>query len=239
MRRFYAPVNSFTEAGVMLNEDETRHLRDVLRLRIGDEVSVFDGVGRELMGTIASIGKRNSEIIFVEEIEPASAESPLDLTIAAAVVNGDKYDLVVQKAVELGVNKLIPLITIRCDVKVKDAARRLERWRRIALEATKQCGRAKLMQIIEPFGFAELIANSIAEDVVLFSERDGLDFSNIKPDKRITALFGPKGGWDDTELEAAGTKGIKIVTLGGRILRAETAAIGITAILQHRFGDIN
>lgn len=223
----------------MLNEDETRHLRDVLRLRIGDEVSVFDGAGRELMGTIASIGKRSSEIIIVEEIEPASAESPLDLTIAAAVVNGDKYDIVVQKAVELGVNKLIPLITIRCDVKVKDAARRLERWRRIALEATKQCGRAKLMQITEPFGFAELIANSIAEDVVLFSERDGLDFSSIKPDKRTTALFGPKGGWDDTELEAAGTKGIKIVTLGGRILRAETAAIGITAILQHRFGDIN
>ncbi len=222
-----------------MNEDETRHLRDVLRLRIGSEVSVFDGMGRELMGTIASIGKRSSEIIIVEEIEPASAESPLDLTIAAAVVNGDKHDLVVQKAVELGVNKLIPLITMRSDVKVKDAARRLERWRRIAMEATKQCGRAKLMQITEPLGFAELIANSIAEDVVLFSERDGLDFSSIKSKKKITAFFGPKGGWDDTELDAALGQGIKVVTLGGRILRAETAAIGITAILQHRFGDIN
>ena len=107
------------------------------------------------------------------------------------------------------------------------------------MEATKQCGRAKLMQITEPLGFAELIANSIAEDVVLFSERDGLDFSRIKSEKKITAFFGPKGGWDDIELDTAVEQGIKIVTLGGRILRAETAAIGITAILQHRFGDIN
>ena len=239
MRRFYAPVDSFTKMGVTLNEDETRHLRDVLRLRIGNEASVFDGLGREFMTTISLIGKRGAELSIVKEIEPASAESPLDLTIAAAVVNGEKYDLVVQKAVELGVNKLIPLISIRCDVKLKDAFKRLERWRRIAMEATKQCGRAKLMQITEPLGFVELIANSIAQEVVLFSERDGLDFSNIKPDKKITALFGPKGGWDDTELEAAGMRSIKIVTLGGRILRAETAAIGITAILQHRFGDIN
>lgn len=239
MRRFYAPVNSFTKAGVTLNEDETRHLRDVLRLRIGSDVSVFDGMGREFMATISLIGKRSSELGIFKEIEPASAESPLDLTIAAAVISGEKYDLMVQKAVELGVNKLIPLITMRCDMKVKDAARRLERWRRIAMEATKQCGRAKLMRITEPLGFAELIANSIAKDVVVFSERDGLNFSSIKPDKRITALLGPKGGWDNTELDAAVEQGIKIVTLGGRILRAETAAIGITAILQHRFGDIN
>ena len=206
---------------------------------LASEVSVFDGIGREFMATISLIGKRSSELGVVKEIGPASAESPLDLTIAAAVISGEKYDLMVQKAVELGVNRFIPLITIRCDVKLKDAAKRQERWRRIAMEATKQCGRAKLMQITEPLGFAELIANTIAEDVVLFSERDGLDFSSIKPDKKITAFFGPKGGWDDTELDAAIEQGIKIVTLGGRILRAETAAIGITAILQHRFGDIN
>ena len=222
-----------------MNEDETRHLRDVLRLRIGSEVSVFDGMGREFMATISLIGKRSSELGIFKEIEPASAESPLDLTIAAAVISGEKYDLMVQKAVELGVNRFIPLITIRCDMKLKDAAKRQDRWRRIAMEATKQCGRAKLMQITEPLGFAELIANTIAEDVVLFSERDGLDFSSIKSKKKITAFFGPKGGWDDTELDAALGQGIKVVTLGGRILRAETAAIGITAILQHRFGDIN
>lgn len=239
MRRFYAPINSFADSGITLGEDETRHLRDVLRLRIGDEVTVFDGAGREVRATISLIGKRSSGLNVIGETEPASPESPLALTVAATVLGGEKYDLIIQKSVELGVTNLIPLISMRCDVKIRDASKRLERWKRIALEATKQCGRAKLMQITGPVGLAELISDPSVENLIMFSERDGSDFSTIGPDKKLTALFGPKGGWDNTELDAANKKNIKVVTLGGRILRAETAAIGITAILQHRFGDIN
>ncbi len=239
MRRFYAPVSSFSDGGVTLNEDETRHLRDVLRLHVGDEVSVFDGTGREFRSTIASIEKRSSKLLIVGEMQPASPESPLDLTIAPTVLSGERYDLIVQKAVELGVSYLIPLTTLRCEVKLKDAAKRLDRWRRIALEATKQCGRAKLMEIGDPKTFAELCSDSTNSTVIMFSERDGNDFSTVTPANKITALFGPKGGWDDTELDLAGKNGVNVVTLGGRILRAETAAIALTAILQHRFGDVN
>ena len=239
MRRFYAPVSSFSDAAVTLSEDETRHLRDVLRLHVGDEVSVFDGTGREFRSTIASIEKKISELLIVEEIQPTSPESPLDLTIAPTVLNGEKYDLIVQKAVELGVSCLIPLITVRCDVKVNDAMKRLDRWRRIALEATKQCGRAMLMEIGEPIAFEELASGPNKSDAVMFSERDGKDFSTLSPANKITALFGPKGGWDDIELDLARKNGINVVTLGGRILRAETAAIALTAILQNRFGDVN
>ena len=239
MRRFYAPKENFTGSHVELNADETRHLRDVLRLRSGDEVSVFDGEGNEYHCSINEIGKRASSLDLIERIAPASPESSLEFTLAATTLNGEKFDLVIQKAVELGVNILVPMNTIRCDVKLKDAEKRMDRWRRIALEATKQSGRARLMHIAEPIGFETFVGHKENDSFILFSERYGEPFSTIKKSKKITALFGPKGGWDDSELAAAGSAGIKVITLGGRILRAETASIAITAILQHRFGDLN
>ena len=239
MRRFFAPKDSFADGNVTLDADETRHLRDVLRLRVAEEVSVFNGEGQEFCCAINEIGKKSSKLAVIGEIEPASPESSFEITIAATILNGEKFDLIIQKAVELGVTQLIPMNTIRCDVKLKDAVKRMDRWQRIAMEATKQTGRAKLMSISEPSAFDKVLADAKGANVVLFSERDGKDFSTITADKKITALYGPKGGWDDLELELAAKAGVKIVTLGGRILRAETASIAITAILQHRFGDLN
>ncbi len=239
MRRFYAPVKRFSGSAVTLDEDETRHLRDVLRLSSGDNVSVLDGEGHEFRCSISNIGKRSSELEIIKPIEPASPESSLQLNIAPTVLNGEKYDMIVQKAVELGVSTLIPLTTIRSEVKPRDASKRLGRWQRIALEATKQCGRAKLMEIQEPIGFGEFIQKESSKELLMFSERDGSGLDTMTPRRRMTAMFGPKGGWDDLELETARQRGIHIATLGGRILRAETAMIAFSAILQHRFGDIN
>ena len=115
MRRFYAPIENFEDGNVTVDADENHHLRDVLRLRMGDEVSVFDGTGREFRCEITAIGKKESWLIVAEEIAPASPESEFEITIAATVLNGEKYDLIIQKAVELGVNRLIPLHTVRCN----------------------------------------------------------------------------------------------------------------------------
>lgn len=239
LRRFYALPENFNDSSVSLSEDETRHLRDVLRLRSGDEASVFDGEGREFRCVITEIEKRKTTLEIVEEITPSSPESNLELTIAATVLPGDKYDLVIQKAVELGAVKLIPAIAARCEVKLKDTANKLVRWRRIAFEAAKQCGRARLMAVNEPMSYNELIATADKDNFLLFSERDGGNFDTVILADKVTAIFGPKGGWEDQELEAARAAGVKIITLGGRVLRAETAAIAISAILQHRFGDFN
>jgi 16S rRNA (uracil1498-N3)-methyltransferase len=238
IHRFYAQPESFSAATVILGADETRHLRDVLRLVVGDEVAVFDGRGREVRASVIGIDKKSTDLSVVEQVTPASPESPLEITLAATVLNGEKYDLIVQKSVELGIARFVPIHTIRCDVKLKDAVRRIERWRRIALEATKQCGRAMLMQIAEPMEVTDLINGQAAAEIIMFSERDGANFPDKSPGDKITVVYGPKGGWADSELEAARSAGAQVITLGGRIMRAETAAIAITAILQHRFGDL-
>ena len=239
MHRFFAPVGNIVGNTVLLDVDETRHLRDVFRHRINDEVSVFDGQGNEYRCSIQSVQKKRSELTIVETVVPTSPESNLVLTLAAAVLKGDKSDLVIQKAVELGVTTFVPMTTIRTDVKVQTGDKRIERWRRIALEATKQCGRARLMQVTEPMTFGTLINDLEGSEAILFSERDGEQFSAVADRKTVTAVLGPEGGWEDSELALARTNGCRVITLGGRIFRAETAAISVAAILQHRFGDIN
>ena len=241
MRRFYSPKENFNSESITLNADETKHLRDVLRLRTGEKVQIFDGVGKEFICEIENISKKETVLKIVEEITPFAPISNLDLTLAVALLKGEKFDLVVQKAVELGVKTFVPLMTKRCDVKLKnhsDFNKKLERLNRIALEACKQSGRADLMKITELIDFQEFIKSANGTKV-LFSERSGENFSKVNSDKKITAVIGSEGGWEDSEIESATKNGFQIITFGGRILRAETAAISIAAILQHRFGDLN
>jgi 16S rRNA (uracil1498-N3)-methyltransferase len=238
MRRFYAPPENFDAKTVSLSAEETRHLRDVLRLGEGEIVNVFDGEGREFSCRIETIKRHETLLEIVEEIKPSAPVSNLNLTLAVALLKGEKFDLVVQKSVELGVAKFVPLATKRTDVKPKDAGKKHARWQKIALEAAKQCGRADLMKIEKPLVFEQFLA-SASGTKILFAERGGEAFEQIKAGKKITAVIGPEGGWDDSEIEVAKIKGFQIVTLKGRILRAETAAISIASILQHRFGDIN
>jgi 16S rRNA (uracil1498-N3)-methyltransferase len=245
-RRFYASPGAFAPDGqlVKLEGDETRHLRDVLRLREGDEVYVFNGQGQEYRCHIARVDRRSATLEVIEETEPSSRESPLRLTLAVALLKGEKFDLVIQKATELGVARLIPVITSRADVKVRntdDGERKLVRWQRIALEAIKQCGRARLMQLEFPMALSDLMQATSSGIRLMFAERAGIALAealNRSEPTDVTALVGPEGGWTDDEINQARVAGYEIVTLGGRILRAETAAIAVAALLQHRFGDL-
>ncbi len=247
MRRFYASPQNFSGNKIALGLEETRHLRDVLRLSENQQIQVFDGAGREFLCAIRAVEKRETHLEIIEEIEPKSPESNLELILAVALLKGEKFDLVVQKSAELGVSKIIPLVTKRADVKIRDdgdAKKKLERWSRIALEAAKQSGRAKLMKVETPTDFQTFLKTSAplisgGEGFVLFAENGGESFSQIEAKEKLTAIIGAEGGWEDAEIEAAREKGFQIVTFNGRILRAETAAIAIAAVLQHRFGDFN
>ena len=243
-RRFFAPAVDFQTSKIVLGLEETRHLRDVLRLRTEELVRIFDGEGKEFLCEIVSLAKRETALKIIKEIPPAAPESELELTLAVALLKGEKFDLVVQKAVELGVSNFIPLLTKRTDVKPKDAEKKLERWRKIILEASKQYGPANLMKISAPAAFDLFVKNAAAsrlagESHVLFSERGGENFSAVSPAKKMTAVTGAEGGWENSEIEFAGAHGFRLVTFGGRILRAETAAIAAAAVLQNRFGDLN
>lgn len=238
IHRFYAPVAAFREGQVLLAESETHHLRDVLRHAVGDEVNVFDGSGGEFRCRVEAIAKRSAELMVLEPIE-AMAESPLRLTLAAALLKGDKFDLVVKKCVELGVAAIVPLITDRCDVRLTDAGKRVERWEKLVIDATRQCGRSTLTSVKEPSEFGSFVRIECPGRSILFAERLGSTFDQVRPTSDIIAIIGPEGGWSDCELALAKERRVNIVTLGGRILRAETASIAIAAILQHRFGDFN
>jgi 16S rRNA (uracil1498-N3)-methyltransferase len=253
-RRFYAPPGAFNadEMSVSLAAEEARHLRDVLRLKRGDEAFVFDGEGREYRCHVAGAQGRGGGMALLEideEVEAERPESPLRLTLGIALLKGEKFDLVVQKATELGVARIVPVETKHADVRVKegaDGARRVARWQRIALEAAKQSGRARLPELHGPTAFESFIEsgpNRGAEPRLFFSERGGsglIETARLWPEgcEAVTALVGPEGGWADEELAQAKACGWSIVTLGGRTLRAETAAIIIAALLQHLCGDL-
>jgi 16S rRNA (uracil1498-N3)-methyltransferase len=250
-RRFFAPPDRFAPDGstVMLAADEARHLRDVLRLGRGDEVYVFDGEGREFRCVVEETWRERATLGVSSEVEPARPESSLRLTLAVALLKGEKFDWVVQKATELGAARIIPVVTKLADVRLRDeadAGRRVTRFLRIALEACKQSGRARLPRIDAPLAFTELVesaASNREEWRGMFAERGGRGLSEtvetlaIRP-PAVTALVGSEGGWTDEEIAQGHAAGWSIVTLGGRTLRAETAAITITVLLQHLFGDL-
>ena len=226
-----------------LSEEEARHLRDVLRLRAGEEARVFDGEGREFLCVLVGAGGRKeaARLEVRGEVEPPSPESPLELTLAVALLKGEKFDLVVQKATELGAARVVPVETKRADVRLRDerdASKRVERWRRLALEAAKQSGRARVPKVEAPVSFNNFVGRAEGPRV-LFAEGGGapLDSLTIEPGP-VNALVGPEGGWEQEEMERARAHGWQVVTLGGRTLRAETAAIAVCALLQHLFGDL-
>lgn len=257
-RRFYAPPSAFnsTLESVTLATDEARHLRDVLRLKTGDEVYVFDGEGREFHCAVEESRRDTARLKVISEVAPARSESPLALTLAVALLKGEKFDLVVQKATELGVVRVVPVVTKLADIRLRDesdAAKRVARWQRIALEAAKQSGRAFVPEITGPVSFESLLQNAGAklQDAIgngqlslMFSEREGQSMMAAKATlpanpSLLTALVGSEGGWTDEELAAARLAGWTIITFGGRTLRAETAAIAVTTVLQHLYGDLS
>jgi len=240
-RRFFAPPSAFNFSKhlVTLTSDEARHLREVLRLKTGDDVQVFDGTGREFRAVVSQARRESAELELGAEIQPPRPESPLKLTLAVALLKGEKFDLVVQKGTELGVNRFIPLVTRYADIRLRDesdASKRVTRWQRIALEAAKQCGRAVVPEINLPVSFKPLIREE--KGCFLFAERGGSALSTDLRTNNFIAIVGSEGGWSDEELDQARTEGVPIVTLGGRVLRAETAAIATAVLLQHRYGDL-
>lgn len=251
-RRFYASPESVDGSQVTLSSDETHHLTHVLRLKAGSEVFVFDGQGSEYRCEFVAVNTNRAQLDIIDVLTDR-VESPVYLTLAQAMAKGEKLDFIIQKATELGVSRIVPLVTEHADVKLsrEQALKRLDRWQRISLEAMKQSGRRKLVEITAPIALKEfLAAQSLAANrgiLLVFSERGGEGISEplacandgANDPQVVTAMIGPEGGWTAGELDLLDEHGAKAVTLGPRILRTETAAIAAITLIQHAVGDLS
>jgi 16S rRNA (uracil1498-N3)-methyltransferase len=225
-----------------LSEIETRHLAQVLRLGVGDEVAVFDGAGREFRASIERLSKDGAELRLLEECA-AAAEPAVRLTLAQSVIKGEKMDDVVRDATMMGVSAIEPLVTEHTAAHIK-AGRAPERWRRIAVASAKQCRRAVVPAIGPGQAFADWLAIDRAETRILLVEPsaalEGYPLSTLGATRPASAslLVGPEGGWSVAEIEAATRAGCVPITLGHRTLRADAVPIVAIALLQFVWGDL-
>jgi 16S rRNA (uracil1498-N3)-methyltransferase len=209
----------------------------------GARVFVFDGEGAEHECEVTRVSKHAVELAILTRLTD-EVESPLRLTLGQALIKGDKFDWVVQKATELGVTRIVPLMTEHSEMRKKEerAEQRLPRWRRIALEAVKQCGRRRLVEMVEPMSAAQFFTASDNQTRWIFSERGGRSLREIVAERSaspsVALAIAPEGGWSDDELNIALNQGFAPIHLGRRILRTETAAIAAVALAQHLFGDL-
>ncbi len=220
--------------------DAANHLMRVLRLDRGDPLTVFDGHGGEYAARIEEF-RKGAVIVAVGERSAADRESPLSLTLAQGISRGERMDWVVQKATELGVTRIIPLLTERTVVKLdaRQSERKRLHWRGIAIAACEQSGRDRLPGIDAPLPLADfLLVRADPRARLLLSPTASLSMAGLpRPEAGVVVLIGPEGGLAEAEQRAAIAAGFVAVRLGPRVLRTETAAIAALTLLQYQFGD--
>ena len=224
-----------------IDGDAANHIARVLRLRQGDPLTLFDGRGGEYAARVEELHK-GAVIVSIAEQSPVARESSLPITLAQGVSRGERMDWVVQKATELGVTRIIPVLTERSVVKLdaKHAERKRLHWQAIAVAACEQSGRDRIPAVDAPLTLAELLgmADSRATQVLL-SPMGSLRVADLpRAERGIVVLIGPEGGLAEAEQQAALAAGFAAVRLGPRVLRTETAAVAALTLLQYHFGDL-
>jgi 16S rRNA (uracil1498-N3)-methyltransferase len=241
LTRVYVDAPLAAGTRVTLEGGAARHVTRVLRLRVGEALTLFNGSGGEYAASIEqSQGGRVA--VAIGEQRAIERESPLALTLAQGVSRGERMDLVVQKATELGVSGLVPVLSERSVVRLtaQQADRRLNHWRAIAVAACEQSGRNRLPAIAAPVPLKDFLRSGTdGVTLLLLSPGAGATLADVpRPVTAVTVLIGPEGGLAPPEQEAAIAAGFKPVRLGPRVLRTETAAITALALLQREFGDL-
>lgn len=245
MPRFHVRPEAVTADRVLFDEPETRHLARVLRLAPGDSVHVVDGRGTEFTVRLELVEGRRAVGTILSR-STSRTESPLAVTLAQGVPKGDKMEWIVRTATELGVTRVIPLLTERTIVRLEPGRwrDRSRRWQRVAKEAAKQCGRGTIPTVDAPRSIQDLSDGDPTADVTLClweGERRGLSEildATARPVASALLVVGPEGGLAPREVEMLGARGFTSAGLGPRILRTETAGPVAVSLLQARFGDL-
>ena len=220
-----------------LPEAQAHYIGRVLRHAAGDAVQLFDGSGQEYLGELIEVGKKAVRVELREQLA-GQAESPLRIHLGQGLSRGERMDWAIQKATELGVSEITPIVSERCEVRLKDerADKRLAHWRQVAISACEQCGRSVLPVIHAPVSLAKWQGHVQAElKLVLHPVAAPLE-SHARPHS-LAFLIGPEGGLSEAEVELAKAAGFHAARLGPRVLRTETAPVVALAVAQQLWGD--
>lgn len=241
MNRFFVDdPRAFSDRSVVITGEDVNHVKNVLRLKENDELIVSDGRGRDYHCRISGI--TNEEVVAdICDICDNFSELSTEITLFQGFPKGDKMELIIQKTVELGVTRIVPVMTKRTVVKLDDkkAKKKTERYNMIAESAAKQSGRGMIPEVTMPVSFAEAVsmAEKLDMNIIPYEEAEGVEYSrniikSIKGKKSLGIFIGPEGGFAMEEVEKALDAGASAVTLGHRILRTETAGMAVISIIM-------
>jgi 16S rRNA (uracil1498-N3)-methyltransferase len=240
--RIHVPQPLAPGRDIELPQQASEHIARVLRLDRGHPLRLFSGDGNEYSAEIVSLGKRSVSARVIAALPAADRESPLRITLGQGIARGEKMDLILQKATELGVVGIVPLVTVRTEVKLDAdrAQRRMAHWRAVIASACEQSGRTRLPEIREPVRLADWAA-TLGNDTSLRLTLDphaAVAPRDVSPDGRVTLAIGPEGGLSEQDLATLKHAGFSGLRLGPRILRTETAGLAAIAALQAIHGDM-
>ena len=224
---------------------DAKHIRTVLRMKAGDRLVVFDGRGNDFEAEIEAVTSTEIKIVPLKKVH-LNTDSPMHITIAQAMLKGKKMDLLARQITELGITRWMPFMSERTvpTPQAGKKSKRTKRWHTIMVEALKQCRRSRLPQGDPVTPFEQALAAAESTDFkLIFWEDETHSLSKVldtvpKPCKRIFAVLGPEGGFSEAEIETAKSMGYQSVSLGPRILKAETATVTVCALVQYHFGDL-
>jgi 16S rRNA (uracil1498-N3)-methyltransferase len=239
--RFYVPIKYSPQESVALNPKVAHHITKVLRLKLNEMITLFDGADMTATAQITSIVRSKVSVTILNTKE-ISRESPLQIHLAQAFSKGERMDLVVQKATEIGVFSFTPLITQHNTVKLtpEKLSKKHDHWTSITQSASEQCGRNRLMTINPVCRFEDWIHSDEGKGSLFLDPRKTTNFQTLPPpNSTISIMIGPEGGFSSEEQTLAAELGCKGITLGPRILRTETAAIAACTLAQSQWGDLN
>ena len=241
MYRFYVSADQLAEKEVFISGGDVNHIKNVLRLEVGDWIVACDGNGTDYVSRIQSICS-DEVVASIEKVQPTGTELPGRITLFQGMPKKDKLELIIQKAVELGACEIVPVMTKRTVVKLseeKKINKRLERWQSIAYAAAKQCDRGIIPTVHKPVSYEEALAmaDQLDYNVIPYELQTGMEEARKIVDQackqRSLGIFiGPEGGFEPEEVERAMTRNIHPMTLGKRILRTETAGMALLSILM-------
>ncbi|HEY8890417.1 MAG TPA: 16S rRNA (uracil(1498)-N(3))-methyltransferase [Clostridium sp.] len=246
MHKFFVPKNSIDGYSATIDGEDVKHIYKVLRLQVGEKVSVNNCEGKEYVGEITFIDKNLVNINLLEE-SSINNESPIEVYLYQGMPKSTKMDLIVQKNTELGVKAITPIITERVVVKTElKEFKKVDRWNRIALEASKQSKRSLIPQINVPIEFEVLLGELKQMDLVVvpYENQEGYGIKKLvknivkKNINKVAIIIGPEGGFEESEILNLKEVGAEIVTLGPRILRTETAGFTCLSLIMYELGDL-